>query len=90
MVHCADPPPNPVIRNSFGLAGVVPNSIGASADGTRVNRGCCTATPAPAPVVFCQGVAFAGIAVRGSNRQSIIRMNTERFTPFPLLALLSA
>ena len=35
MVHCGDPPPNPVIRNSFGSDGAERNWMGAAANSMR-------------------------------------------------------
>ncbi len=38
MVHCVEPPPNPVIRNSFAFDGMAPNWMGAGAN-TMHNEG---------------------------------------------------
>ena len=85
IVHCAEPPPSPVIRNSFGFEAVVPNRIGAEATGAAVDPWASAAGADPAPMLFCAGDAFADAAAKEIIRQSITWMIKECFTPaFPL------
>ena len=84
IVHCAEPPPSPVIRNSFGFDAVVPNRIGAEAKGAAIDPEDPTACVDPAPVLSCPGDAFA--AAKEIIRQSITWMIKECFTPASFLA----
>ena len=82
MVHCAEPPPSPVIRNSFGFVSVALSGRGEGANGAAADGWGSTigATPAPA------GKAIADVAAREIIRQSIARIITVCFTPVSFLA----
>ena len=81
MVHCAEPPPSPVIRNSFGFASGAPSWIGGDAKGAAVDRWGSTTGAAPTPPLLCHATALADVAAKVIVRQSIARMIKECFTP---------
>ena len=86
IVHCAEPPPSPVIRNSFGFASEAPRWIGLEAKGAAVDRWGSTTGAAPTPPLPCHGTAFADVAAKEIVRQSIARMIKECFTPVSSLS----
>lgn len=103
IVHCAEPPPRPVIRSSFGFDGAASNGKAALAIGrmgaglagpviwmgssTIVEGGSWSCAIAPAPSPLNMGEAFAAVAASRIRRQSIGGAIKDFFTIVPSPAL---
>ena len=73
MVHCAEPPPSPVIRNSFGFASEAPSWIRGEATGAAVDRWGSTTGAAPTPPLLCHATALVDVAAKVIVRQDVYK-----------------
>src|ERR1035441_3603921 len=90
IVHCAEPPPSPVMRNSFGFASAFLELVGTAARIAGVNLRISSKCSDPDPAPFGTGSAAAEAAPSDSTRQSIVRIVKLILTQVSPSALLPA